>query len=304
MSIILNVRNVSKSIGGKKLLRSINFNIHEGETFGLIGPNGSGKTTLLKTLLGFYKPSEGNIFFKNKDISKCDYKNYIGFSSQDDSVYMDMTVEENLFYFGHLYGISNKELNNRVDVLIEMVDLNYARNKLYEKLSGGMQKRLDIACSLINDPELLILDEPFSGLDPKQREDIWALLSKIKESGTSVLLSSHFLEDLETFCDNIGLVVSGEMLFVGSPDELKKKYINNVKIIIKTYPFNLTGLRKVFPDSHIIANSLLFYVSYTELESRLMMIIKNLYSINEKITFLNVSEPSLDDLFRKVVENV
>lgn len=304
MPVLLDVRGLSKVISGKKLLSNITFKIEEGEAFGLIGPNGAGKTTLLKTLVGFYKPSSGNIIFKSKDIARGDYKRYIGFSTQEDSVYKDLTVEENLIYFGRLYSIPRKELINEVEEILDIVELKDARNKLAENLSGGMRKRLDIACSIINDPELLILDEPFGSLDPKQREEVWKLLYKIKESGTAVLISSHFLGDLETFCDNIGLVVSGKMIFVGPSKELKKGYLDKIRITIKTYPYNLSALRQTFPRVNTIENSLVFFATYSNLENTLTSIMEKLESIDEKITFFDVSEPSLDELFRKVVESV
>ncbi len=303
MPPILDVRGLSKSIKRKTLISDITFRIEEGEAFGLIGPNGAGKTTLLKTLVGFYKPTTGNIFFRGKETEKTSYKNFIGFSTQEDSVYRDMTIIENILYFGHLYGIPGKELKQRAEELLGIIGLSSAKNKLSEELSGGMRKRLDIACSLINDPELLILDEPFGSLDPKQREEIWSLLAKIRESGTAVLISSHFLGDLEAFCDKLGLVVSGKMIFVGPPRDLKKNYLDKVRITIKTYPFNLSQLKSVLPYMNVVENSIVINTTYSQLESDLGVILKSLYSLNEKITFFDISEPSLDELFRKVVEN-
>ena len=180
---IVKIIGVSKSFGSKNVLDSIDLDINDGEIFGIIGRSGAGKTTLLESLVGFVPVTKGEISYKSDENGIYNFvsilensdqvKRSIGFSTQTPSFYEKLTVKENLEYFASLYDIPKKFIAERIKKIIELVELNGEENTISENLSGGMQKRLDIACSIINDPKILILDEPTADLDPVLRKHIW-----------------------------------------------------------------------------------------------------------------------------------
>ena len=162
-------KNIQKEFGDNLVLSDLDLEVEERGIFGIIGLNGSGKTTLLRVLVGFYRPEEGHVFFKGRDIKKQDIKRSFGFATQDNCFYDNLTVEENLKYFGGLYGLTKEFLEKNIKEVLELVELYDARGTLAGNLSTGMQRRLDIACAIIHKPEVLILDEPTEDLDPKLR---------------------------------------------------------------------------------------------------------------------------------------
>ena len=195
---LIEISNVSKSFGKKVVLENVNLNIQEGKILGIIGTNGSGKTTLLNMVIGFYRPTKGSLSFKGKDIQEAqkEVKNKFGFATQYNCYYPHLTSAENVAYFGSIYNLNENEIRSRVIELLKLVNLYEAKDVMAEHLSMGMQRRLDIACSLINDPEVLILDEPTEDLDPALRRDVLGLIKKVNSSGTTVILTSHLLSEV------------------------------------------------------------------------------------------------------------
>ena len=188
---ILKLEKINKKYGKFIVLNNVNVAVQVGEIFGIIGPSGSGKTTLLHTMIGFIKPDTGKVLFNNNlendnfvpVIKNLDYiKKRIGFAAQHPSFYEKLTVFENLDYFGALYNLSKEARLTNINTLLELVELDHAKNIISKNLSGGMQRRLDIACSLIHHPDLLILDEPTSDLDPVLAKHIWNLIKKINKT--------------------------------------------------------------------------------------------------------------------------
>src|SRR3989344_6354616 len=193
---LIKIDSVSKSFKDKKILENISINIMEGEIFGIIGVSGAGKTTLLEVMSGFQKPDSGNVFFRSDEVllnkeSITNYKSVLkdlkaikrmyGFATQEPSFYEELTINENLDYFGSLYDIKSATLKGNMNTAINLVCLAEAKDRLAKNLSGGMQKRLDIACSLVHSPKILILDEPTADLDPLLRNHIWRLVRKINK---------------------------------------------------------------------------------------------------------------------------
>ena len=195
---IIEVKSLTKKFKDRIVLDNVNLDIPEGKIIGIIGINGSGKTTLLKTMLGFYKPNSGNIFYQGKKIEKIAraIKREFGYTSQDSSFYQKLTVKENMKYFGVLYGMHHKELIVNIKEILQFVELEEKKNVLAQNLSGGMQRRLDLACSMVHRPRILILDEPTEDLDPSLRRDIVNVIKKINKQGTTVIITSHLFYDL------------------------------------------------------------------------------------------------------------
>ena len=201
MPPIIQLKNVKKNFGKRIILDGINLEINDKEIFGIIGMSGSGKSTILKLLIGYHEPEQGNIFFYSYKDKK--YKSAIkdiielrktfGYAAQNPSFYPKLTVEENLYHFGSLYKLPKKIIKENANDLLEISELSDARKKLAQTLSGGMEKRLSVACSLIHQPKVLVLDEPTADLDPIRRRETWELIKGLHGLGTTIVIASHFL---------------------------------------------------------------------------------------------------------------
>lgn len=217
---------IEKSFKNQKVIKGVNLLLNEKDFFGLLGKSGSGKTTLMKLLIGFYRVDNGRILYHHEDVTNNPEKirRVVGFCTQDNSFYSELTVEENLLYYGRLYGISTPQLKMRISKVLEQVSLSEHAKKLSKSLSGGMKRRLDLAISLIHDPAILILDEPTTGLDPVVQTSIWNLIHAINRSGKTILVSTHHLEYLEKRCTQVGVLHNGYMVAVASPQQLMKQH--------------------------------------------------------------------------------
>tara|TARA_B100001287_G_C22639438_1_gene509319 strand:+ start:524 stop:1414 length:891 start_codon:yes stop_codon:yes gene_type:complete len=231
---MIEFKNITKSFNDKKILDNVSLNIHHNEIYGLLGPNGAGKTTLIMILLGRVFSSTGNVFFDN---CKLNFKNKsvlskFGVVSQFDNLDPDFTVVENLRVYASYFKMKKNLIENRVEDVLEFVLLEERKNERIENLSGGMKRRLSIARALLNDPKVLILDEPTTGLDPQTRQIIWNKLKALKKNGTTILLTTHFMEEAEKLCDNISIIDNGEIKLSGNPQSLISE--NLPKYILET----------------------------------------------------------------------
>jgi len=319
---ILRIQRLTKRYGSKKVLKNISLDIYEGEIFGLIGASGTGKTTLLRTIIGYLCPEEGDVKFrydyfarkKNRSgnmVYASVYsqqkiaKNIFGFASQEPSFYSALSVRENLKYYGSLFNMPSKALNSNIDILLSLMDLRGAEKTLAKNLSGGMERRLDIACALIHDPEVLILDEPTSDLDPLLRNHLWSLVQKINKKGTTIILASHHLSEVENFCSRIAIIKDGRIVDVASPARLKTKYAESQEIRIQTYPGNYANIGKslkkpgsrVF-DIQIKGSELIIYSDRPQVV--LHDLLHTLEILKEELIDIKVSRPGLDELFLRI----
>lgn len=232
MPPVIQFKNVKKSFKKRLVLDGVNLEINEGEIFGIIGMSGSGKSTILNILIGYYEPEQGDIlFYSSKDKKyKSAIKNIMelrktfGFAAQDPSFYPKLTVEENLLHFGALYRLPRKIIKENARHLLELTELYETRKQLGQSLSGGMEKRLSVACSLIHNPKVLILDEPTADLDPIRRKETWELIKELHRKGTTIIIASHFLEELEPVCTKIAILHNHKITAVGTPAQLRKYY--------------------------------------------------------------------------------
>ena len=187
---VIEVKNISKSFKGKKIFDNASLSVEKGEIFCLVGQSGIGKTVFLKMLAGFFKPDSGSIFIRTKE------KNSIGISMQENSIYGNLTLKQNLFYFARLYNVDRKTAKEEISRLIKLLSLENFEDTLVKKLSGGTKKRLDIACSLLNNPEVLILDEPLLGLDPQLVSVILRLILYLNRKGKTIIITSHMIPEI------------------------------------------------------------------------------------------------------------
>jgi len=224
MDTVIKIENLTKIYrlsGRRKVVGLLSFNleIKEGEIFGLLGPNGSGKTTLFKTILGLISPTKGKVNILGKDAADVAVKKEIGFLPENPYYYEYLTGPELLNFYGDIFDLPENVKKKRSDELLSTVGLAKAKDMALGNYSKGMLERIGLACALLNDPKLLILDEPTTGLDPIGGRESRDLLMKLKSEGKTILLSSHFLSEAEKICDRIGILHQGKLLVVG---ELKK----------------------------------------------------------------------------------
>lgn len=321
MSKVLIVKNVTKVFSNRAVLDNVSFAVERKEIFAIIGASGSGKTTLLKMLIGFEIPNEGAILFQpnsadQKKETSIDInrqmgyvrKNF-GYAAQEASFYPKLTVAENMYYFASLYGLSRRNSLTNINTLLDLLDLQSAKSQLAENLSGGMQKRLDIACALIHDPEVLLLDEPTADLDPFLRKQMWELIRKINKRGTTVIISSHFLEDIEAICDTIGILHKGSMEHVGSPKIIKAAYASNDEIFLETKPGKYEEIKEELEKlkhakiKSIEAEAGRIIIKTTDAECVLHDVLNVLEKKGESLLDLYVTKPSLNDVFQKLEES-
>lgn len=214
---------MSKSFGKKKVLNQINLTVKSGEIFGLIGPSGSGKTSLVKIIVGMDSPSQGDVQVLNTGVPNLKLLQRIGYMAQADALYSDLTGEENLAFFASLFKLKKEEKKRRIAYAAHLVNLTDELKKKVQNYSGGMKRRLSLAVALIQDPEILILDEPTVGIDPELRQSIWAELYRLKNEGKTILVTTHVMDEAEK-CDRLAMVRDGEIITSGSPAELKEQY--------------------------------------------------------------------------------
>ncbi|MGG5255254.1 ABC transporter ATP-binding protein [Neobacillus sp. SM06] len=217
------VDQVSKRFGKKEVLQNVSLKVQPGEIFGLIGPSGSGKTTLVKLIVGMDQPSAGEVLVKDTRIPNLSILQKIGYMAQADALYTDLTGKENLSFFASLFQLKKAEQVERIAYAAELVNLSGELKKKVQAYSGGMKRRLSLAVAVIQNPDILILDEPTVGIDPELRQSIWAELYRLKEAGKTILVTTHVMDEAEK-CDRLGMIRDGRLITSGSPAELKAQY--------------------------------------------------------------------------------
>ncbi|RJQ62631.1 MAG: ABC transporter ATP-binding protein [Desulfobacteraceae bacterium] len=219
---IIQAKDLIKRFDDFSAVDSLSFEVGKGEFFGLLGPNGAGKTTTIRMLYGFLPPTEGSLRVFGKEITRYrrEIKAKIGVCQQDNTLDPDLSVEQNLQVFAGYFNIPEGEARRRTDELLDFFSLSYKRKARVMDLSGGMVRRLILARALINRPDLLILDEPTTGLDPQSRHQVWEKLESLKEHGLTVVLTTHYMEEASRLCDRLVIVDHGKILVEGTPAEL------------------------------------------------------------------------------------
>lgn len=219
-SYCIKVENVNKSFGKKQVLFDISLDIPYSQILGLLGPSGSGKSTLVKMIAGIDIATSGSVYLLNEKMPKLSLMNKIGYMAQSDALYEELTAEENIKFFASMYGLSGNNLKQRISEVMKLVNLSDHLKKQVKQYSGGMKRRLSLAIALVHEPPILILDEPTVGIDPVLRRSIWEELYKLKDSGTTIIITTHVMDEVEK-CNNLGMIRDGKLIAVGSPAEIK-----------------------------------------------------------------------------------
>lgn len=310
---ILRVQGVSKSFHNRKVLDNVNLELVQGEIFGIIGQSGSGKTTLLNTLIGFVHPDAGDItiwmangpqsVFKNVE----QVKSFVGFAAQTPSVHPDLSVAENIAFFAQLCGKNERQAEQSAGSLSKLVGLADFKDVRAGDLSGGMQKRLDLACALVNDPNVLVLDEPVADLDVVLRAQLWDVLKAINKQGTTIIIASHFLAELEQVCDRIGIMRNHRVAEIGTPEELRVIYSRNQEIRLevasRAYD-NVTALLKKDASlqvAKIIKDGNQLKIQTAQPTATLDAILKDARQRKDSIVHVEMGRPTVRELFEELL---
>ncbi|MGJ3237257.1 MAG: ABC transporter ATP-binding protein [Anaerolineae bacterium] len=234
MDNIIETRDLMKNFGGFEAVRGVSINVPAGSIYGFVGPNGAGKTTTMRILTTLTRPTSGTAYVAGHSVleDRRAVRRAIGYMPDEFGVYEDLRVWEYLDFFAACYDIPENERKRLVGDLLELVDLAHRREDMVDKLSRGMKQRLSLARTLAHDPQVLILDEPASGLDPRARVEIRELLGELANMGKTIFFSSHILADVEDICSHIGIIEAGQIIMEGSIDELKQQLAETREIIV------------------------------------------------------------------------
>jgi ABC-2 type transport system ATP-binding protein len=221
---MIQVRSVSKSFGNIDAVCDVSFNINKEEIFGILGPNGAGKSTIVNILNTLVKPDKGDVIIDGVNIKDDGntIKRLMGIVPQEIALYEELTAYENLMFWGGLYDIPKTVLRENANKTLDIVDLSYRKNDRIKTFSGGMKRRINIACSLLHNPKILVLDEPTVGVDPQNRNHIFEVIERLHNEGMTIIYTTHYMEEAERFCDKIAIMDVGHIIAFGTLKELRE----------------------------------------------------------------------------------
>lgn len=286
---MIQVRQLSKHYKQVKAVDDVSFDVEKGHCFGLLGPNGAGKTTTIEIMEGILMPTSGTVDFQGLDASEV--SQHIGIQFQHTALQDYLTVKETLALFKAFY---KQSLD--VDTLIEWCDLEDIIDRDNRLLSGGQRQRLLLALALINDPQIVFLDEPTTGLDPQSRRHFWKLIANIKAQQKTVILTTHYMDEAEQLCDQIVIMDHGKVIEQGSPKDLLDRHFNRVFLTLPAVDIDIGELNGILDDDEWHINQQRVEIATEHVEST----VKRLISAQVPLTGLHVKSANLDDLFLKL----
>lgn len=299
--MIIEIKDVVKRYGDRIAVDNMSMAVEEGEILGLLGPNGAGKTTLINTMIGITQISSGEIKIFDQLMSQTNYrvKSNIGVVPQNLAIYNEFKAYENVEYFARLYGLKGKELTEKVNQALEFTGL-WERRKDYPKsFSGGMQRRLNIACSIVHRPALIIMDEPTVGIDPQSRNHILDSVRKLNQMGSTIIYTSHYMEEIEAICSRVVIMDNGRLIAQGSIEKLKE-YIQDeqiVDLVLDHYSYTITeAVKAVYGVRECLIQDNRMKI-IMEKGSSLPRIINSIVENGGAIAKINMEDTSLEDVF-------
>ncbi len=316
MEAIIRTQELKKNFGDFEALRGISLEVPAGSIYGFVGPNGAGKTTTMRILTTLTRPSDGQAWVAGHSVfeDRRAVRRAIGYMPDEFGVYEDLRVWEYLDFFAACYDIPEKQRKVLVADLLELVDLHHRREDMVDKLSRGMKQRLSLARTLAHDPQVLILDEPASGLDPRARVEIRELLSELANMGKTIFFSSHILADVEDICSHIGIVEAGELIMQGSIDDLKLQLMAHREIIITVMDHenaeNVLGTAAASPNV-VTAEAIMpkngrarLRIDFAGNDQELAAFGKNLYDQDISVLGFTEVEKDLEHMFMRVTRGL
>ncbi len=304
--LAIDVRDLTKKFGDFTAVDRINFTVRQGEVFGFLGANGAGKSTTIRMLCGLLQSTGGTATVSGYNINTQTelLKQNIGYMSQRFSLYDDLTVEQNIRFFGGIYGLKNERLKDRMQWVLGMADLTGREHSLTKTLSGGWKQRLALGCAILHEPKIVFLDEPTGGVDPISRRNFWELINHLADQGITVLVTTHFLDEAE-YCNDIILINAGRVIASGSPGELKLKHIR-MPILEVACGNAVQALEVIRMKSWAIETSIfgtLLHVMVEDETEGKRQIEGSLTSASIAVEHIDRIVPSLEDVFLYLLEH-
>lgn len=293
---MLKVENVTKYYDDNLAVDKLSFEVNDGEIFGLLGVNGAGKTTTFRMILGLIDKNEGNITLDGK---KIDYSvtDKIGFLTEERSLMLKLTVKEQAIYYGTLKGMKERDILKKLDYYLEKFKISEYKNRKIKELSKGNQQKIQFICAIINEPKLLILDEPFSGLDPLNVEDFMKVIREFRDKGTSIIFSSHRMEHVELFCEKLVILVKGKSVLSGSLKDIKKNYQKKNIIIDASVDENILRSLKGVEEVNKVSNEFIVKIKSDKYIKNVFDYLKEC----ENVLKFSVEDASLNEIFVETV---
>ncbi len=299
------VDGLTRRFGDFVAVDQVSFAVAPGEIFGFLGPNGAGKSTTIRILCGLLAPSAGAGHVGGFDIRRQQeqIKQHIGYMSQRFSLYHDLTVEENINFYGGIYGLSGARLRGRKEWALEMAGLNQRRTALTATLAGGWKQRLALGCAILHEPRILFLDEPTSGVDPISRRSFWDLIYAMAGAGVTVFVTTHYMDEAE-YCDRIGLIFRGQLIALGTPEQLKREQMRGAILAVAcARPQDALDVIEALPD---VKEAALFgsglHVVTLDPERVAAALRTELPRRGFELTRLERISPALEDVFVSLIE--
>lgn len=299
---MIEVTNIVKTYGKTAAVNGISFTVKAGECFALLGPNGAGKSTSINMLSALLLPDSGNIILDGMDIikSRTEIKKVLGIVPQEIALYDNLTAWENMLFWGNIYGITGKNLHTRANDLLIWVGLEDRKKERVKTYSGGMKRRINLVCSLLHSPKILLLDEPTVGVDPQSRNLIFELVEQLNKEGMTIIYTTHYMEEAERLCNRIAIMDNGKIIAQGKLDDLRLKSGVNDEVIIKC---------SHTPDEKILAGKLKVQFVVTEktiqiladdASKNLTAFVAAIAEVGCEITNVEVKKANLETIFLKM----
>lgn len=300
--MLLVIKNLVKRYNDVLAVDNVSMSINEGEIFGLLGPNGAGKSTTINALTGLTKADSGDIQIFGLDMKtyEMDIKREIGIVPQDIAVYDDLTASENLRYFGKLYGLKGRLLTDRVNEALEFTGLSEKGKDYPKKFSGGMKRRLNIACAIVHHPRLIIMDEPTVGIDPQSRNHILQSIKQLNKMGSTIIYTSHYMEEVEELCTRLVIMDHGRIIAKGTKEELENMVAVDDRVAIELSSVNYTitdNIKKISGVKECSIKDNQIAIISKKHSKNLGRIIDSISDTDSEIISLNIERPSLESVF-------
>jgi len=291
----ISVTHIAKSFGDTKAVSDVSFEVKQGEVFGLLGPNGAGKTTTIRMLLSIFKPDRGTVSILGGEMTN-EKKEKIGYMPEDRGLYQDSTLERCLIYLGKLKGIPVTDIRRHLEILLNRFDLVEHKDKKVKELSKGMQQKAQIINTILHQPELIIIDEPFTALDPLNVQLVKDLIVELAQQGTTIIMSTHQMHMVEELCDRILLIDDGQDVLYGDLGEIRQQFSGH-EVLVRTKDEipKLPGVKSISNHNHSLKLTLAEEIKPQE-------ILQELIKRNIILDKFEVAIPSLDEIFIRVVK--
>jgi ABC-2 type transport system ATP-binding protein len=302
---MITVRSVSKSYGNIEAVRNVSFSIEKGEIFGILGPNGAGKSTIVNILNTLVRPDKGDVIIDGINIRGDGnaVKMIMGVVPQEIALYEELTAYENLMFWGGLYNIPKPVLIENANRTLDIVDLSSRKKDRIKTFSGGMKRRINIACSLLHNPRILVLDEPTVGVDPQNRNHIFEVIERLHDEGMTIIYTTHYMEEAERFCDKIAIMDVGRIIALGTLKELREMSDAKDRLTIKLVDFDdeiISRIRSAIPTIRFDSTSKTLETDCENISNEISVITNNIQNAGGIIERIYTRGTNLESIFLKL----